>query len=35
VKDVSELQYLDGRAAVMRWGPDVGGGVIIVVRNRD
>jgi hypothetical protein len=34
VRDVAELQYLDGRSAVMRWGPDVGGGVIIVVRNR-
>jgi hypothetical protein len=35
VRDVAELQYLDGRSAVMRWGPSVGGGVIIVVRNRD
>jgi hypothetical protein len=34
VRDVAELQYLDGRSAVMRWGPDVNGGVIIVVRNR-
>jgi hypothetical protein len=34
VQDIAELQYLDGRSAVMRWGPDVGGGVIIVIRNR-
>ncbi|MGH7497276.1 MAG: hypothetical protein ACREL3_00320 [Gemmatimonadales bacterium] len=34
VQDVAELQYLDGRAAAMRWGQEASGGAIIVVRNR-
>lgn len=34
VREVAELQYLDGQAAVRRWGPGNEGGVIMVVRNR-
>jgi hypothetical protein len=34
VRDVAGLEYLDGQAAVRRWGPGVEGGVIVVVRNR-
>jgi hypothetical protein len=35
VQDVAALQYLDGRTAIMRWGADASGGVIVVVRNRE
>ena len=31
--DVRELQYLNGRDATQRWGPDASGGAIIVVRK--
>jgi hypothetical protein len=34
VRDVAELQYIDGQSAVRRWGPGLEGGVIVVVRNR-
>ncbi len=34
VQDVAELQYLDGRTAAMRWGPEAMGGAIVVIRNR-
>ncbi len=34
VRDVAELQYIEGQSAVRRWGPGLEGGVIVVVRNR-
>jgi hypothetical protein len=34
VRDVSQLQYVDGQSAVRRWGPGLEGGVIVVTRNR-
>lgn len=33
-REVAEVQYFDGQAAVRRWGPGLEGGVIVVVRNR-
>lgn len=33
-REVAELQYLDGQAAVRRFGAGNEGGVILVVRNR-
>lgn len=33
-REVAELQYLEGQAAVQRYGAGAEGGVIVVVRNR-
>jgi hypothetical protein len=34
VRDVAQLQYVEGQSAVRRWGPGLEGGVIVVTRNR-